>query len=159
MVALPALFFLQSASCPAYLPYAQAQERCRYAEVISAKPVSTASGPLLAELDSLMLDCSEPDWNGYDANPISFDAYSAAKDLIKNLPPGFPTPSLAPDPDGLVTFEWRTGQRRIVLATVHPDFQISYAAIFGEAKQHGSEPFFGELPSSVRELVSRIYKV
>lgn len=153
MLALTAL----AGFAPAPAPYLRhCDTRTHYAEVSSALSASSPPALLLAELNDLMLDCHIAGWDGYGAKAVSADAYLAAKQFIESLPVGFPVPSLSADPDGCVTFEWRKSARRVVLVSVHPNFQVDYAAVFGAAKHYGSEPFFGELPESVRVLAQRV---
>ena len=105
---------------------------------------------LLDELNDLMLECRVAGWDGHGAAAVDLYAYTAAKRFIESLPAGFPLPSLSADPDGCVTFEWWKSPRRVLLVSVHPNFQLDYAALLGAAKHYGSEPFFGgQLPDSV----------
>ena len=106
-----------------------------------------------------MLDCHKPGWDGYGAEAVSPDAYRLAQRFIDCLPKGIPHPVLSADPDGCVTFEWQASPRRLVLVSVHPDYRIDYAALFGAAKSHGTEPFFGRLPDGLCDLVRRVYKI
>jgi hypothetical protein len=111
---------------------------------------------LCAELDNLMLDCHTPDWDGYGAKGISLDAYRLARRFILGLPAGVPRPSLSADADGCVTLEWQASPRRLVLVSVHPDYRIEYAAIFGNARNYGTEPFFDRLPTTLHDLIRRV---
>lgn len=117
-----------------------------------------AASGLSGELADLILECGKPGWDGYGAEAVGMRAYEAAKRFIESLPSGFPAPSLSADTDGCVTFEWRVSSRRVLLVSVHPEFRVDYAAIFGPAKQYGSEPFLGEqLPEAVQTLVQRVF--
>jgi len=129
-----------------------------YAEVASACPGSDTHVQLYADLDNLMLDCCKPNWDGHGAEPITLEAFQIAKRFIQSLPAGIPRPTLSADPDGFVTFEWRVAPRRLLLASIHPDYRIDYAALFGTAKSYGTEPFFDMLPTGIRDLVSRVYQ-
>ena len=88
---------------------------------------------------------------------MSEEAYTAAQRFILSLPPGMRTPELSPDPDGCVMFEWHAAPNRTLAVSVRPDFRVDFAALLGTARIHGSEPFFSELPQSVRDLVRRIH--
>ena len=140
------------------LPYSRFTEgRMDSAEACPAIPASSPAGSLLAELNDLILDCCHDDWDGYGAKAVGIHAFAAAKRFADSLPAGFPLPSVSADPEGCVTFEWRKSPRRVLLASVHPNFQVDYAAIFGSAKQYGSEPFFNEMPESLKTIVRRIF--
>ena len=130
-----------------------------FADVASAYPGSDATAQLYSELDSLMIDYHQPGWDGYGAEAISPDAYRIAQRFIRSLPAGIPRPSLSADPDGCVTFSWRVSPRRLVLASVHPDYRIDYAALFGSAQNYGTEPFFDKFPTTLCDIVRRVYQV
>lgn len=129
-----------------------------YAEVATTFPGSSVTAQLSANLDNVMLDCHKPGWDGYGAEAISLEAYRRAQLFIQSLPPGIPPPSLSADPDGCVTFEWQVSPRRLVLVSVHPDYRIDYAALFGSAKSYGTEPFFDRFPTRLCDLVRRVYQ-
>ncbi len=134
--------------------------RAAYVESAPAFAGSGVAAQLQAELDNVTLDCCYPGWDGYGAEPVSAAAYTAAQRFIRCLPAGFPVPELAADPDGCINFEWHVSARRTFVVSVSPHFQVDFAALFGAAKIHGSEPFFSsELPVSVRDLVCRVYAV
>lgn len=133
------------------------RSRCSYAEVASAFPGLDSLSQLSAELDNLIMECHEPGWDGYGAEPISIEAYGLARKFIESFPAGIPTPSLSADPDGCVTFQWGISPRRLVLVSVHPEYRLDYAALIGTAKSYGSEPFFDTLPNSIRDIISRVY--
>lgn len=130
-----------------------------YAEVAGSFLSSCDIAQLCADLDNVMIDCHEPGWDGYGAEPVSVEAYNLARRFIKSLPAGIPHPSLSADPDGCVTFEWQVSPRRLVLASVHPDYRIDYAARFGSEKDcdYGTKPFFDKLPTGLCDLVRRVY--
>jgi hypothetical protein len=118
--------------------------------------VSALAAGLRLELDSLMLDCHAPDWDGYGAKAVSRDAYCAAERFIRSLPAGVETPQISADTDGCVTFEWRKSSRRTLLVSVRPGFVLDYAALIGSARANGMEPFFDELPEVVKGLIRRV---
>lgn len=131
-----------------------------YAEVAAASPGSGDITQLRADLDTVMLDCHKPGWDGYGAEAVSPEAYELAKRFIQSLPAGIPRPSLAADPDGCVTFEWQVSPRRLVLVSVHPDYRVDYAALFGSGKDsdHGTKRFFDRLPATLCDLIRRVYQ-
>ena len=140
------------------LPYSRISAgRVESAEVCPAIPASSPVGMLLAELNDVILDCSLNDWDGYGAKAVRIHAFTAARRFIESLPSGFPMPAISADPEGCVTFEWRKSPRRVLLVSVHPNFHVDYAAIFGTAKQYGSEPFFTEVPESLKGIVRRVF--
>jgi hypothetical protein len=123
-----------------------------------AYPGSDTTAQLISELDNLMMDCCQPDWDGHGAKAVSPEAYRIAQSLIRSLPVGFHRPLLSADPDGCVTFKWRTLPRRIVMVSVHPDYRIDFAALFGNETHDGTKPFFDKLPEVICDLVRRVYQ-
>ena len=143
----PAQFSAQTTR-PAYFEYCEGVDLC---------PISTVVSFAQAQLENVLAECRYVDWDGHGAAAVSPDAYQAAKRFIGTLPPGIPQPALSADPDGCVTFEWRSLPRKLALVSVHPDFQLDFAAIFGTSRVYGSEPFFDQLPDGIENLVRRIY--
>jgi len=112
---------------------------------------------LRKELADIWLDCRNPNWDGYDAIPVSWDSFSCAHDLLKSLPLGFPHPSIGAEPDGQVTLEWYRSSHRTLSVSVSHDAKLHYAALLGPARTCGTEPFLGTFPSAVSDLVRRVY--
>jgi hypothetical protein len=87
---------------------------------------------------------------------VSNEAYQAAQHFIKRLSLGLPQPELSADPDGCITFEWRSSPRNTLLVSVRPDGGVDYAALVGSAKVHGIEPSFVEFPEILKTLILRV---
>lgn len=155
MVFALALFGVTPSVTFPYPRFFEGRSTC--AEVCPAIPASSPASTLFAELNEVMLDCCRDDWDGHGAKAVSLHAFAAAKRFVESLPTGFPVPTISADPDGCVTFEWRKSPRRVVLASVHPNFQVDYAAIFGAAKHSGSEPFFTEIPETLQNFARRVF--
>jgi hypothetical protein len=51
---------------------------------------------------------SMPNWDGYDADPITEETINAARYFLKLLPKQFAKPAIAPGGDGGIGFEWLT---------------------------------------------------
>ncbi len=78
------------------------------------RPVSFAwRDLLLGEIRDIIETCSNHGWDGYDASPISSDSAGSAVKLIQNLPEGFQTPVVVPEPDGDIALEWQSKGNRI----------------------------------------------
>ena len=110
-----------------------------------------------AELDNIFVECHREDWDGHGAAAVSPEAYQVARQFIGTLPPGIPQPALSADPDGCVTFEWRSSPLKLAMVSVHPDFRLDFARVFGTSRVYGSEPFFDQLPEGIENLVRRVY--
>src|SRR6266478_2573339 len=108
---------------------------------------------LSSELESIKLDCQQPGWDGYGAEPVSARALDAAEHFLRSLPAELPQPEVSADPDVCVTFEWRKSPCCTLLVSVGPGSSLDFAALIDEAKTHGSRPFFGLLPEILKTLI------
>ena len=108
-------------------------------------------------LKVLSRECSEANWDGYNALPITENTFEEARKIIELLPTSIPMPEILAEPGGEIGFEWRKGQKLIFVISVEGKYRINYAGIFGSNKIHGSE-YFGEmLPSVVIENLRRLF--
>lgn len=127
--------------------------------LVSTFAASDGKSQLIRELNELMMDCVQDDWDGHGSAKASRESYEAALRFVRALPPGFQLPEPVVDRDGCFSFEWRRGPRRSVVVAVHPDYSVHWASWIGSARQHGTDAFFNELPTSVRDLVKQLYSV
>jgi hypothetical protein len=115
-----------------------------------------ATRDVFDELHNLCDQCKEPHWDGYSAEPIADDTYDYAYRFLEALPLGVPKPSVGAEPDGHITFEWHRSPRRTLSISISPSGDLHYAALHGLSKPYGSEPFFGEIPQIILDLISRV---
>lgn len=112
---------------------------------------------LLANLDELYERCSQPGWDGYDAMPITEDAYEEARELITLLPTICPPPDVTSDPAGHVSFEWYKSPRQVFVISVNGTKVMTYAGFFGSAKISRAEPYHKSLPKSIVDNLAQFY--
>lgn len=108
------------------------------------------------QLQALADECHAPGWDGYDALPVTPETVKQAMRFLEALPLGTPAPSVGAEPDGQVTFEWYRSPRRILSVSISPEGEIHYAALLGSSKAYGTEPFFGEVPRVILQLIHRV---
>ena len=108
------------------------------------------------ELRRLALECSSSNWDGYRAAPVTLNTISQSRLFVDSLPPGVPAPSVGAEPDGHVTFEWHRSPWRTLSVSVSPEGDLHYAALMGLARAYGTEPFLGELPKPLLDLIRRV---
>lgn len=108
------------------------------------------------ELCQIAEECSQPNWDGYGAEPVSADAYRHAYLFLEALTLGNPLPTVGAEPDGHVTLEWHRGARRTLSVSVSPDGDLHYAALMGPNKAFGTEAFFGDVPKAISDLIQRV---
>lgn len=117
------------------------------------------SDEVIQSLNEVFDECSEEGWDGYDAWPITKNAYIEAKRLIESLPlTSFPIPEVVPESSGEIGLEWYRGKRLVFTASVSGRNEIVYAGLFGANRAHGTEYFGDLLPSVILENLKRLYK-
>jgi len=90
---------------------------------------------LYKDIYRIYRECSEPDWDGYDAIPVSGSTFSKAQELVKLLPINLPLPEAMPEPTGEIAFEWYRDKKHVFVASVGDENVISYAGLFGNYSQ------------------------
>jgi len=113
-------------------------------------------------LDEIFEECSEENWDGYDALPISEDVVLEAKRLIESLPAtsSIPMPEIVPEPTGEIGLEWYKSKRSVFVVSVNGKNEAAYAGLFGPNKTHGEEYFGDSIPSVIIDNLKRLfYKV
>jgi hypothetical protein len=107
-------------------------------------------------LMSIKEHASQPNWDGYGAEPVRRETIWFACRFLEALSPGLPTPVVGAEPDGDITLEWYKSPRRTVSVSVTGAGDLHYAALVGPNKQYGTEAFFGDVPQPIVDLVRRI---
>jgi hypothetical protein len=110
------------------------------------------------ELAAVWEACRHPDWDGYDARPVTQEVLRNTYVLLESLPLGFPPPSIGAEPDGDLTLEWHCSPVRTLSVSVTAHGELYWAALLGSSRAHGSEPFFGDCPPSILDMIRRVYQ-
>jgi hypothetical protein len=108
------------------------------------------------ELESIVAECSSANWDGYEAYPVTADTYDLARQFLKVLPPYSVPSSIGAEPDGHLTLEWHHSSRWLMSLSISPEGILYYAALFGTSRQYGSEPFLGNIPKPIMDLINRV---
>ncbi len=108
------------------------------------------------ELSQVFEECREPNWDGFSAQPVSDWTYHLAYEFLKVLPLGTPAPSSGAEPDGHVTFEWHRSPHRTLSLSISPKGDLHFSALLGSAKTYGTEPFIGEVPKFICDLIDQV---
>lgn len=111
----------------------------------------------LAALREAAEEASRPDWDGYGGHPVSEATLAQALAFLDLLPTTLPGPEIAPHPDGEIAFEWWSGPRSSLTVSVNEMGRLSYAALFGPARQHGTEFLLDALPDPIARALRRLY--
>lgn len=110
----------------------------------------------LAALEYVRATCASPGWDGAGAAPVAATTYVLALRVLDSLPLGLPAPTVSAEPDGHVTFEWHRTASWTLSVSISPDAELHYAALLGDSTQYGTEPFFGDVPERIAELIARV---
>lgn len=111
-------------------------------------------------LDSLLdtfKEASKPNWDGYGAYPVSGATVAQALAFLDLLPSTLLRPEISAHPDGELAFEWSFGSRRLLTVSVNESGRLSYAALFGHARLHGTEFFLDAIPETIALALRRLY--
>jgi hypothetical protein len=96
------------------------------------------------------------DWDGHGAAPVSQAVYRNAYNLLEVLPDGLLMPSPGAEPDGQLTLEWHKSAYQTLSVSVTADGDLHYAALLGASRTYGTEPFLGQLPQPLLDLIQRV---
>ncbi len=112
----------------------------------------------IERLDEVYNECSEANWDGYGAKPISHETYFEARKLLTMIPLSFLMPEILAEPDGEIGFEWYKDKDSVFVISVSGNNIITYAGLFGTSnKTHGTECFADELPRIILENIRRLF--
>lgn len=125
----------------------------RFATSIS---LGAAQQNAFRQLYEVLQECGRSNWDGYGAQPISFETYEKAKRFITALPWGIPVPEISAEPDGEVTFEWYASPTQVLSVSVGPNNELTYAALFGASRAYGTEVFHNEIPDLILGHIKRV---
>ncbi len=121
-----------------------------------------------ASLRGIRNDCSQANWDGSDAHPVSDGTINLAADIAKVLftllPTGTPVPELIPEADGEICMSWSVDVYRVFSFSIGTHGKINFAGQFGNAGGiHGWQPVdattHDSLEKSLQETAHRIRKL
>lgn len=111
----------------------------------------------LAKLESVFRDASQPNWDGYNALPVSQNTLDMARFFLDLFDSTLEKPDVSVHPDGEMAFEWYYGPRRVLTVAINEFGRLSYAAMFGkEAQKHGTEYMLGKVPDDISSALRRL---
>jgi hypothetical protein len=122
----------------------------------SSYALGLAAKGAFEDLYTVAEHCSSPNWDGYGAAPVNQETFRQAYLLLEALPLGIPLPSAGAEPDGHLTLEWHRLPRRTLSVSISPEGELHYAALLGASRAYGTEPFFGEAPEIIVDLIRKV---
>lgn len=111
----------------------------------------------LESLEDVVEEASVPNWDGYDALPVTQLVQYKAEQFLTALPSSIPNPEIGVDPDGEVSFEWYNGPGNIFSVSISGGGKLTYAGIFGLSKVHGVEYFEDKIPRAILNNLQRLW--
>ncbi len=108
------------------------------------------------DLCRIMEQSGIANWDGYGAVPVTQETFNHVVRFLNALPLGTAAPSIGAEPDGQVTLEWYRSPRHLLSVSVTPHGELHYAALLGLRSIYGTEPFFGEVPIILLDIVHRV---
>lgn len=110
---------------------------------------------LYNEINEIVEECSEPDWDGYGANPVCSKAARHLKALLIKLPDYIETPDVTPDNGGGIGLEWRRN-KSIATLGVDSSGKIFWAYVLLNGRRGSkSFPWSLKIPVGVLDILIR----
>ena len=112
---------------------------------------------VISSIRQLAQECSELDWDGSGAEPVSLDAVAMASAFVRALPEGLPLPEFAPEPDGAISLDWIQSRSRLFSLSVGTNSCLAYAWLDGNDRGHAVAGFDGKtVPRRILEGIRGI---
>ncbi|MBI5307981.1 MAG: hypothetical protein HZB37_06555 [Planctomycetes bacterium] len=108
------------------------------------------------EIFEVAEQCKAENWDGYGAAPITTATFQQAINVLETLPLGTIAPTVGAEPDGHITLEWYKTPRRTLSVSISPEGELHYAALLGQKKRYGTEPFCGEVPDVIMDIIRQV---
>lgn len=108
------------------------------------------------ELTDVFMECSQANWDGFNALPVSLESFQLAQRFLLALPLGTAAPSIGAVPDGQITMEWYAGPRRSLTICFDPAGHLHFAALAGPSRCCGTELLGDSVPETILKLIQRV---
>jgi hypothetical protein len=102
-------------------------------------------------------EASRPNWDGEGASPITPGALRQAFAFLDVLPITLSEPDVSVDPDGEISFDWSLGPGRALTASIGATGRISFAALIGASRLHGSYYLLDALPEPLAFALRQLH--
>lgn len=136
----------------------------KYIESTSKKKINDFTRPATRLAKNKLLECvleaKHANWDGYGAEPLKISSLNSALLFISELKglKRFPEPEFSVDPDGEVALDWIVSRYKMLSISFSTNKRISFAGLYGANKIRGSEYFYNEIPKTIKDSLTRLYK-
>ena len=120
--------------------------------------LADARTAFLKTLREIWQRCQRPNWDGEGAEAISTETHDVARHLLESLPGDTPLPSISPEPDGQLNFEWYRSARRLLTASIGSNATLHWAALIDSEDPRGSCQFVDDFPQTLLYWIGKIYE-
>ena len=117
---------------------------------------------IIKEIDEVFEECSEENWDGYDAHPVTKDHVEKALKFLSIIPDKYLTRegldfSASPDPDGAISFDWYFEPFVVVSVSVESGGELHCAGLSGKKSFSSTEYNSGEFPEIVTAWLEMLF--
>ena len=109
-----------------------------------------------SEIQRVRDKCSQPNWDGCGAAPVSDGSVEKALVLIRTLSMDTLPTGYGADPDGCIALEWHHSTASTLSVSVSSGGTLHWAAIIGPVKWHGMSLFDGYQPEVITLLIAMV---
>ena len=102
-------------------------------------------------------EANRPNWDAHNGLPVTQGTLIQAFALLDLLPSALAEPEVAVHPDGEIAFEWMFGARRFLSASINESGRISFAALMGHSRLHGTEYLLDALPEPLAYALRQLH--
>ena len=110
----------------------------------------------MESLDEIWQRCQHENWDGEGGDAIQAETRKVACRLLAALPNGWPLPSISPEPDGHLNFEWYQAPRRMLSVSISSDGTLYWAALIGSEDPRGSCEFVDQFPQTLLYWIGQV---
>lgn len=107
-------------------------------------------------LNSVFTESSEENWDGYDALPVTANAYWEARSLIEMLPSNLKMPDILGGTDGEIILEWYRDSRRLFAISITGKNELIFAGLIGPNSIRGTTYFGDSIPEEIIKYIQKI---
>ena len=138
-------------------------------ELVSAlmkrQPLSNSamdwSPSVAANMEEIRRECSQSNWDGDEARPISSAVLEAVMRVVHSLntimPRSVPAPDIIPENDGEICLSWDLADGRVFSMSIGEHGKMNYAGQLGKkGAVHGWQPIDISDPRSLREDIEEV---